>query len=436
MLCSKSALSKATAALRTYASAGAAPAVLSTANGIKVAAIEGQAGSPLASISLVINYGSRFETASTSGAAHFLKAFGFRNTQERTSFRTVREAELNGAALTAEATRENITYTVQCFRDAVPYFVDILGDIAAATKFSEHEFRDIARLVRFEALGARENPQARVLDGVHQAAFRGGLGNSLYALDSSPVCTGDAVREYAQSAMQGGRVAVVATGVDAATLAALVAESKLAGLAGGAAAAAAAAAAADSRARFTGGGHQIYESAAPVSYYALAFGSEPSAAPVLASLLGAQRRLKWGAGSSPLAKLAFAEGFSAESFSFSYSDAALVGVLVSAPSAQIKSAVEKVAGVIQTSVAKAAPEAVARAVAAVRLDAAEAQATQQGAIRELSKLALGQGPPASLLEAVDSAALAQAAASVFSAKPVAASIGLPQTTAYVDTLGF
>ncbi|KAJ2024413.1 ubiquinol-cytochrome c reductase core subunit 1 [Coemansia sp. S85] len=428
MLCSK-ALSKLTA-VRAYASAsGVAPTVLSTANGIKVAAIEGQPDSPLASISLVINHGSRFETASTSGAAHYLKAFGFRNTQERTSFRTVREAELNGATLTASATRENITYTVQCFRDALPYFVDILGDIAAATKFSEHEFRDIAKLVKFESLGARENPVARVLDGVHQAAFRGGLGNSLYALDSSPVQTGDAVREYAASAMQSGRLAVVATGVDAPTLAALVAESKLAGLTSGTAAAA------DAKAKFTGGGHQIYESAAPVSYYALAFGSEPSAAPVLASLLGAQRRLKWGAGASPLAKLAFAEGFSAESFSFSYSDAALVGVLVSAPSAQIQAAVEKVAEVVKSSVAKAEPEAVARAVAAARLDVAEAQATQQGVIRELSMLALGQGPAASL-ESVDGAALSQVAAKVFSAKPVAASIGLSQTTAYVDTLGF
>ncbi|KAJ1911658.1 ubiquinol-cytochrome c reductase core subunit 1, partial [Coemansia sp. S2] len=88
MLRSKAALAK-LGSLRTYASASSvAPTVLSTANGIKVAAVEGHADSPLASISLVINHGSRFETAATSGAAHYLKAFGFRNTQERTSFRT------------------------------------------------------------------------------------------------------------------------------------------------------------------------------------------------------------------------------------------------------------------------------------------------------------------------------------------------------------
>ncbi|KAJ2580270.1 ubiquinol-cytochrome c reductase core subunit 1 [Coemansia sp. RSA 1836] len=436
MLRSKAAaLGKFAATARTYASAttSVAPTVLSTANGIKVAAIEGPADSPLASVSLVINHGSRFETAQTSGAAHYLKAFGFRNTQERTSFRTVREAELNGATLSAEATRETITYTVQCFRDALPYFVDILGDIAAATKFSEHEFRDIQRLVKFESLGARENPVARVIDGVHQAAFRSGLGNSLYALDSSPVVTGDAVRQYARDAVQPRKVAVVATGVDAVTLAALVAESKLAALTDDATTVV------DSvKAKYTGGVHQIYESAAPVSHYALAFASDAASAPVLASLLGAQRRLKWGAGGAgPLAKLAFSEGFSVESFSFAYSDAALVGVLVSAPSTLIKTAVEKVATIVQSDVAKASSESVLRAVAATRLDAADAQDTQSGVIRELSKLALGLGPLYTM-ETVDSvgAGLATTAANVFGAKPVAASIGLSQTTAYVDTLGF
>ncbi|KAJ1957993.1 ubiquinol-cytochrome c reductase core subunit 1 [Linderina pennispora] len=100
-------------ASRTYAS------VASASNGIKVASVADASESPMASISLVINAGSRFETAENSGVAHYLKAFGFRNTQSRTSFRTVREAELNGASLTAEATRENIIYTVECFKDAM-----------------------------------------------------------------------------------------------------------------------------------------------------------------------------------------------------------------------------------------------------------------------------------------------------------------------------
>ncbi|KAJ2723138.1 ubiquinol-cytochrome c reductase core subunit 1 [Coemansia sp. Benny D115] len=416
-------------ASRTYASVASAP-VVSAANGIKVAAVAGSADSPLASVSLVINAGSRFETASTSGAAHYLKTFGFRNTQTRTSFRTVREAELNGATLTAEATRENITYTVQCFKEAVPYFVEVLGDIAAATRFTEHEFSEVSRLVAFESLSARLDPVTRALDGVHQAAFRSGLGNSLYALESSPVSTGDAVRQYAQAALAPSRVAIVATGVDAQQLANLVESSRLSALVSSSSVLSTTAA------KFNGGAQQIYDSAAPVSHYALAFSTEPAAAQPLAALLGAQSRTKWTTGVSPLAKLSAAEGFGVAPFSFAYSDAGLVGVLVSAPNTSIKAAVEKVAATIQKDIAAAAPEAVQRATAATRLDVAEALATQKGQIRALSNIAFGQS--AATLESVDEAAtkLSSDAARVFKSKPVAVSIGLSQETAYVDTLGF
>ncbi|KAJ2658669.1 ubiquinol-cytochrome c reductase core subunit 1 [Coemansia sp. RSA 1200] len=417
-------------ARRTYASVASTP-IVSTANGIKVAAVDGGSeGSNLASLSLVINAGSRFETAETSGAAHYLKAFGFRNTRERTSFRTIREAELNGATLTAEATRENITYTVQCFKNAVPYFVEVLADIATGTKYAEHEFRDVAKAVGFESLCAHADPTTRLVEGIHQAAFRSGLGNSLFALTSSPVVTGDAVRQYAQTAIAGNRIAIVGTGVDSQQLADLVSQSSLSALelqtpsplANG------------TGSKFFGGAQQLYESASPVSHYALAFSAEPESAPVLASLLGAQKRMKWSTGVSPLAKLAAAEGFEAESFSFGYSDAALVGVVVSAASGQIKSAVEKVAATIQKEIATANADAVQRAVAAARLDAAETSGTVKGTRAALAQIALGQKPVT--LESVEQAAAKLSSSAVFGSKPVAASVGLSQTTAYVDTLGF
>ncbi|KAJ2394164.1 ubiquinol-cytochrome c reductase core subunit 1 [Coemansia sp. RSA 2559] len=416
-------------ARRTYASVASAP-VVSTSNGIKVAAIEGDAEWQVASLSLVINGGSRFETPDNAGAAHYLKAFGFRNTQGRTSFRTVREAELNGATLTAEATRENITYTVQCFKNAVPYFVDVLADIASTTKYTEHEFRDISKAVAFESLSARTNPVSRLVDGIHQAAFRNGLGNSLYALPSSPVASGDAVRQYAQAAFASDRVAIVGTGIGAQQLADLVSQSSLSALE------AQPKSLTTSASKFVGGTQQVYESASPVSHYALAFSAEPAMAPVLASLLGAQKRMKWSIGVSPLAKLAASGGFEAEAFSFAYSDAGVVGVLVSAPTAQIKSAVEKVAAVIQKDIATAGDEAVQRAIAAAKLDIAESLATLKGTQVALGHIALGQS--AATLESVEMAAskLSKAAPAVFKSKPVAASVGLSQTTAYVDTLGF
>ncbi|KAJ1945294.1 ubiquinol-cytochrome c reductase core subunit 1 [Linderina macrospora] len=414
-------------ASRTYAS------VASASNGIKVASVADASESPLASISLVINAGSRFETAENSGVAHYLKAFGFRNTQSRTSFRTVREAELNGASLTAEATRENIIYTVECFKEAIPYFADVLGDIATATKYTEHEFRDIAKLVAFESLSARSSPATRLVEGVHQAAFRNGLGNSLYALESSPVASGDAVRQYAEAALTAGRVAIVGTGIDSAALAAIVSESKLAAIP-----ASSASTLSTPASKFNGGVQQIYDSASSVSHYALAFegAQDASTTRVLANLLSGERRLKWNTGVSPLAKLAAEEGFGLQSFQSSYSDASLVGVVVSAPNAKIQEAVEKVARTIQTQIASPSAETVQRAVAAAKVDVSEALATRAGKRAALAQAAFGRAAEAT--ESVDAAAAqaASAAAKAFKSKPVGAAVGLSQATPYVDTLGF
>ena len=60
----------------TILKAGYATAVTKTNNGIKIAALD--ENSPTASVSLVINAGSRFEPKDKAGIAHFVKNFGFK----------------------------------------------------------------------------------------------------------------------------------------------------------------------------------------------------------------------------------------------------------------------------------------------------------------------------------------------------------------------
>jgi ubiquinol-cytochrome c reductase core subunit 2 len=47
----------------------------------------------------------------------------------------VREAELLGAELTSYHTRENLILQAKFLRDDLPYFVELLGEVAASTKF-------------------------------------------------------------------------------------------------------------------------------------------------------------------------------------------------------------------------------------------------------------------------------------------------------------
>lgn len=60
----------------TLLKAGYATAVTKTSNGVKIAALD--ESSPTASVSLVINAGSRFEPKDKAGIAHFVKNYGFK----------------------------------------------------------------------------------------------------------------------------------------------------------------------------------------------------------------------------------------------------------------------------------------------------------------------------------------------------------------------
>ena len=49
--------------------------------------------------------------------------------------RIVREAELLGAELRSYHTRENLVLEAKFLRDDLPYFVELLGEVASSTKY-------------------------------------------------------------------------------------------------------------------------------------------------------------------------------------------------------------------------------------------------------------------------------------------------------------
>ena len=49
--------------------------------------------------------------------------------------RIVRESELLGASLNAHHSRENLVLEAKFLRDDLPYFVELLGEVASSTKY-------------------------------------------------------------------------------------------------------------------------------------------------------------------------------------------------------------------------------------------------------------------------------------------------------------
>jgi ubiquinol-cytochrome c reductase core subunit 2 len=59
----------------------------------------------------------------------------FQGTEKRSPLRIVRESELLGAELFSYHSRENLVVGAKFLRDDLPYYVELLAEVAAKTEF-------------------------------------------------------------------------------------------------------------------------------------------------------------------------------------------------------------------------------------------------------------------------------------------------------------
>ena len=108
--------------------------ITTLANGLRVAS-ESNLSAQTATVGVWIDAGSRFETASTNGTAHFLEHMIFKGTKRRTRRQLEEEVENMGGHLNAYTSREQTTYYAKVLKKNVPAAVDILADILQNSSF-------------------------------------------------------------------------------------------------------------------------------------------------------------------------------------------------------------------------------------------------------------------------------------------------------------
>ncbi|KRT82905.1 Peptidase, partial [Oryctes borbonicus] len=171
-------------AARAYA-AQAAPVAGSTnydvkttvlSNKLVVASAEND--SPISRVSILFRAGSRNETPDNLGATHVLRIAAGSTTQSFSKFAIARQVAQAGAILTCTTDREVVAYTLEGTRKAVQDTIPILTAVATQQLFYPWELSDNTNRLRLEL--ATRPPQLRAIDLLHKAAYRTGLGNSLY----------------------------------------------------------------------------------------------------------------------------------------------------------------------------------------------------------------------------------------------------------------
>jgi len=312
-------------------------------SGLSVASVE--TFSPVATLGVVVKAGSRNEEYSNAGISHTLRVTAGLGTKTNSAFGICRNLQQVGARLQCTQGREHTLYTVQTTRDNTDLGAELLADVVSGQAFKPWEVERSLPRMKLEL--AQRSPASQAVELVHQAAYRTGLGNSLY-------CPGHKVGTHGTSALLGftskhftaGRAALLGIGVGHSSLAKF---GELVTLEAGAGPAAQPAKYHGGEVRQEVGGGLAYVALAANCAGAVSVG-ECVAAMLLQRVLGMGGHVKYSGGQGQLARAAAASSgnYSVAALGQMYSDSGLLGAMVVAEAAAAGKVVAAVAQALRT----------------------------------------------------------------------------------------
>ncbi|KPI97405.1 PREDICTED: cytochrome b-c1 complex subunit 2, mitochondrial-like [Papilio xuthus] len=300
-------------------------------------------GSPVTRLTIAFKAGSRYEPQTELGLAHVLRSAAGLSTKNSSAYMIRRQLTQIGASFTASGDREFIYYTVEATQDNLKTALEYLNKIVSNQEFRPWELTDNLPRLRYDI--AALPPQVRAVDLLHKAAYRRGLGNSLFiAPKKIGKISSESLQHFASNNLVPNRCAIALIGdnqdtacllADSLQLSSLVQESK-----------------SDTTTYY--GGELRKEMGGDLAHVALALQGAPASIPQSLALAVAARALgcgpvtKWGANNSPVAKAIGNIGpFAAAGFNVSYSDSGLFGVVLSVPKDEANAAVKAVANLLK-----------------------------------------------------------------------------------------
>lgn len=188
-------------------------------NGMRVASED--SGAPTSTVGLWIDTGSRYESASNNGVAHFLEHMAFKGTTKRTQTGLELEVENMGAHLNAYTSREQTVFYAKCLSGDLDNAVEVLSDILTNSTFGEQEIERERGVILREMQEVEMNLQEVVFDHLHAVAYQGTpLGRTILgpAKNIKSISRDDLIH-YIQTHYKGPRMVLAgAGGVDHAKL--------------------------------------------------------------------------------------------------------------------------------------------------------------------------------------------------------------------------
>jgi ubiquinol-cytochrome c reductase core subunit 2 len=189
------------------------PKVSKLPNGLVIASYENNA--PITRIAVVYNAGSRYEGPGTEGVTHCLRSLSDLSTAKATNFSIVRNIQQVGGTLECTSSREHLIYSVESTRNSVEVAAEYLAAASGGPLFLDWELEDNFPRVKSEALRLSGNPDVLAMEVLHKAAYRNGLGNSLYVNPNKVShLNSNVLKNYVSSHFVPANMAVVGVGID------------------------------------------------------------------------------------------------------------------------------------------------------------------------------------------------------------------------------
>ncbi|KAF3396062.1 hypothetical protein F1880_007342 [Penicillium rolfsii] len=417
------------------------------AAGVKVANRE--VAGPTGTIALVAKAGSRYQPF--PGFADALEKFAFKTTLKRSALRITREVELLGGEISSSHSRENVVLRAKFLANDLPYFTELLAEVASQPKFADHELKEVVSyLLKYNQQAAFANPENVALDAAHGVAFHRGLGSPVVPSPNTPYekyLSADALAEFAKDAYAKSNVALVATGPNSADVSKWVGQFFKDLPTGTTSSQYKVQPSAASK--YFGGEQRIASKTGNAVVIAFpgssAFGTAgfKAEASVLAALLGGESTIKWTPGFSLLSQAT--KGFNQLNVStknIAYSDAGLFTVTLSGQAEQVGAASKNVVDALKKAAAgEVSSEDIKKATALAKFRALESvqtlstglEATGSGLVHGAKPYQIGE--IAQAIEKVSEQQVKEVAKSFLTGKATLVSVGDVFQLPYAEDLG-
>lgn len=330
------------------------------------------------------------------GASHIVRVAAGLSTKNATTFGITRNIQQVGGSLSVTSDREIIAYTIEVTRDHLETALQFLEKSVTGQVFKPWEIED--NLFRVKIDLANVTPQVRAVELLHQAAFRNGLGNSIFCPKHKiGKISSETLQHFFESNFTSNRGAVAGVNVEHQMLVGF-SQSLQIGNGDGA----------RNESKYFGGVDRRKEKGGRLSSVAVGTSGgswsnlkEGIAFSVLQRAAGASPNTKRGNSAGILTKAiqAAAPNTAATTLNATYSDNGLFGFVVSGPAKEAGTAVE--AGIKALKSASLSEEDVNRGKAQLKSEIAFIYETDGSLVQALAGQSAGLGAPLTLKAALD-----------------------------------